>query len=190
MRPPAQAAEGLARRFAATKSETYDKMRLTRDQLFARLAELGIETQTVEHPPAFTVADSSSIEIPLPGAYTKNLFLKDEEGTLVLVIAKSTTPVDLKVLSKRLGAGRFSFGKPELLMSVLGVTPGSVTAFAVVNDAARRVKVVFDQALMAGDSVNCHPLENTATTNIARDDLLRFIRTTGHEPRVMVLTAA
>ena len=95
-----------------------------------------------------------------------------------------------KRLSKRLGAGRFSFGKPELLMEALGVTPGSVTAFAVVNDAARRVKVVFDQALMADDRVNCHPLENTATTNIARDDLLRFIRTTGHEPRVMVLTAA
>jgi len=165
-------------------------MPLTRDQLLVLLGELGVETTTVEHPPAFTVADSSSIEILLPGAHTKNLFLKDDEGTLVLVIAKSTTSVDLKALSKRLGAGRFSFGKPELLMSALGVTPGSVTAFAVANDKARRVKVIFDQALMADDSVNCHPLENTATTNIARDDLLRFIRTTGHEPRVMVLTAA
>jgi len=165
-------------------------MRLTRDQLFARLTELGIETQTVEHPPAFTVADSSSIEIPLPGAHTKNLFLKDDEGSLVLVVAKSTTHINLKTLSKRLGAGRFSFGKPELLMDTLGVTPGSVTAFAVINDIARRVKVIFDQALMAEASVNCHPLENTATTNVARDDLLRFIRTTGHEPRVMVLTAA
>ena len=165
-------------------------MPLTRDQLLVLLGELGVETTTVEHPPAFTVADSSSIEIPLPGAHTKNLFLKDDEGTLVLVIAKSTTSVDLKALSKRLGARRFSFGKPELLLSALGVTPGSVTAFAVANDKARCVKVIFDQALMADDSVNCHPLENTATTNIARDDLLRFIRTTGHEPRVMVLTAA
>jgi Ala-tRNA(Pro) deacylase len=166
------------------------EMPITRDQLFARLDELGIETQTVEHPPAFTVADSSAIEIPLTGAHTKNLFLKDDEGMLVLVVAKSTTRVDLKALSKRLGAGRFSFGKPELLMSALGVTPGSVTAFAIINDAAKRVKIVLDQALMAADRVNCHPLENTATTNIARDDLLRFIRTTGHEPRVMVLTAA
>jgi Ala-tRNA(Pro) deacylase len=165
-------------------------MPLTRDQLFQQLADLGIETETVEHPPAFTVADSSAIEIPLPGAHTKNLFLKYEEGTLVLVIAKSTTRVDLKTLSKRLGAGRFSFGKPELLMDALGVTPGSVTALAVANDTARRVKVVFDQALMAHDRVNCHPLENTATTNIAREDLLRFIRKTGHEPRVMILTAA
>jgi Ala-tRNA(Pro) deacylase len=164
-------------------------MPFTRDQLLAHLAELGLETQTVEHPPAFTVADSSAIEMPLPGAHTKNLFLKDDEGTLVLVVAKSTTRVDLKTLAKRLGAGRFSFGKPELLMSALGVAPGSVTAFAVINDAAKRVKVVLDQALMAEGSINCHPLENTATTNIARDDLLRFIRTTGHEPRIMVLTA-
>jgi Ala-tRNA(Pro) deacylase len=164
-------------------------MPFTRDQLLAHLAELGLETQTVEHPPAFTVADSSAIEMPLPGAHTKNLFLKDDEGTLVLVVAKSTTRVDLKTLAKRLGAGRFSFGKPEMLMSALGVAPGSVTAFAVINDAAKRVKVVLDQALMAEGSINCHPLENTATTNIARDDLLRFIRTTGHEPRIMVLTA-
>jgi Ala-tRNA(Pro) deacylase len=162
---------------------------LNRKQLFARLEELRIETTTIEHPPAFTVAESSAIETLLPGAYTKNLFLKDDDGTLVLVVAKSSTQVDLKALSKRLGAGRFSFGKPELLMSALGVTPGSVTAFAVVNDAASRVKVVIDQALMAHDSLNCHPLENTATTSIARDDLLRFILSTGHEPRIMVLIA-
>jgi Ala-tRNA(Pro) deacylase len=165
-------------------------MPLTRDQLFSLLGELGIKTTTVEHPPAFTVADSSSIDIPLPGAHTKNLFLKDDEGTLVLVIAKSTTSIDLKAVSKRLGAGRFSFGKPELLMTALGVIPGAVTAFAVANDTTQRVKVLFDQTLMVADSVNCHPLENTATTNIARDDLLRFIRSTGHAPRVMVLTAA
>jgi Ala-tRNA(Pro) deacylase len=165
-------------------------MPLTREQLFAVLGDLGIETKTVEHPPAFTVEESSSIQISLPGAFTKNLFLKDDEGTLVLVIAKTTTRVDLKALSRRLGAGRFSFGKPDLLMSTLGVTPGSVTAFAIINDTARRVKVVLDQDLMADDSLNCHPLENTATTNIARDDLLRFIRSTGHEPRIMALTAA
>jgi Ala-tRNA(Pro) deacylase len=164
-------------------------MPLSRTQLLALFDELGIETKTVEHPPVFTVAESGTIEIPLPGAHTKNLFLKDGEGTLVLVIAKSTTTVDLKSLAKRLGAGRFSFGKPELLMDTLGVTPGSVTAFAVANDTGRRVKVIIDQTLMAEDSVNCHPLENTATTNIARDDLLRFIRSTGHDPRIMALTA-
>ncbi len=164
-------------------------MPLTRDELMARLASMEIAVTTFEHEAAFTVSQSSAIDIPLPGAHTKNLFLKDDKGTLVLVIAKSTTHTDLKSLARQLGAGRFSFGRPELLMSVLGVTPGSVTAFAVVNDTERRVCVVFDQELMSYDSVNCHPLQNTATTNIARDDLLRFIRATGHEPRVMDLTA-
>ena len=162
---------------------------INRAQLIARLEEFHIRTTTVEHAPAFTVAESSAIETILPGAYTKNLFLKDDEGMLFLVVAKSSTQVDLKALARRLGAGRFSFGKPELLMSALGVTPGSVTAFAVINDTVRRVKVVINQTLMAHVSINCHPLENTATTNIARDDLLRFIRSTGHEPRVMVLIA-
>ncbi len=165
-------------------------MSLSRQQLLSVLSEFGIESKTVDHPPAFTVADTTSIEIPLPGAHTKNLFLKDDKGRLFLVIAKSSTEVDLKALSKRLGAGRFSFGKPELLLDVLGVTPGAVTAFATINDTGGRVKIVFDQALMSEESINCHPLENTATTNIAREDLLRFIRTTGHEPYVMVLTAS
>jgi Ala-tRNA(Pro) deacylase len=164
-------------------------MPLSRDELFSRFAELGIATETIEHPAVFTVAESQTVEIPLPGAHTKNLFLKSERGALVLVIAKSSTQVDLKALGKRLGTGRFSFGKPDLLMSTLGVTPGSVTAFAVANDSAGRINVVIDAALAGDGSVNCHPLENTATTNIAYEDLLRFIRSTGHEPSVMTLTA-
>jgi Ala-tRNA(Pro) deacylase len=165
-------------------------MPTSRAQLFSTLTELGITTETIDHPAVFTVAESDKVEIPLPGAHTKNLFLKDDKGALFLVVANSETRVDLKALSKRLGAGRFSFGKPELLMETLGITPGAVTAFAVINDTAQRVKIVVDQALMAADSINCHPLENTATTNIARDDLLRFIRATGHDPRIMVLTTA
>lgn len=163
---------------------------ITRAELFARLEQLNIATTTVEHPAVQTVAESSTIDIGLPGAHTKNLFLKDDKGALVLVIAKSSTKVDLKALSKRLPAGRFSFGKPELLHETLGVTPGSVTAFAIINDAPQRVKVVIDEALVAHDSLNCHPLENTATTNIALSDLLRFIRATGHEPNIHSLTAA
>jgi Ala-tRNA(Pro) deacylase len=165
-------------------------MPATRQNLFARLAELGIETHTVEHEALFTVAESSKLERELPGAHTKNLFLKDEDGDLFLVVAQTTTRVDLKVLARTLGAGRFSFGKPELLMEALGVPPGSVTAFAVINDGARRVRLVIDAELMRHDSINCHPLENTATTNIARDDLLRFIRSCGHEPRIAVLGGA
>ncbi len=159
----------------------------TRDDLFAHLATMGINTTTVEHPPARTVAESSTIVIALPGAHTKNLFLKDEKGVLLLVVAKSSARVDLKYLARSLGIGRLSFGRPELLMETLGVTPGSVTAFSIINDKQRRVCVILDQELLAHDSVNCHPLENTATTNIALADLLRFIRETGHEPKSLGL---
>lgn len=159
----------------------------TRAELMNRLAELGIETRTVDHPAVFTVAESSEIDRLIPGGHTKNLFLKDNKGALFLVVAHAHTPVDLKALGKTIGAGRLSFGRPELLQAVLGVTPGSVTVFALINDAARRVAVIVDGALMAFDTVNGHPLENNATTNIARDDLLAFIRACGHEPRILYL---
>ncbi len=160
---------------------------ITREELFAQLATMGINTTTIEHPPVLTVAESSTIDIALPGAHTKNLFLKGQEGSLLLVIAISSTRVDLKYLARKLGIGRVSFGKPELLMETLGVTPGSVTAFSIINDNQHRVRVILDQELLAYDSVNCHPLENTATTNIALADLLRFIRETGHEPKSLGL---
>lgn len=162
-------------------------MPASRKDLFERLAELGIETTTVEHEAVFTVAESGELERKLPGAHTKNLFLKDEKGALFLVVAMSSTRIDLKALSKTLSAGRPSFGKPELLLDVLGVPPGAVTAFSVINDQARRVSVVIDAELMKHETINCHPLENTATTNIAREELLRFIRACGHEPRVVML---
>lgn len=158
-----------------------------RARLFACFERLGIVTRTVDHPPVFTVAESTAIERAIPGGHTKNLFLKDAKGALFLVVAESHTQVDLKAFSRRLRAGRFSFGKAELLMEVLGVTPGSVTAFAAMNDSQGRVAVVLDQALMRHDTINGHPLDNAATTNIARDDLLRFLAATGHAPSVLAL---
>lgn len=162
----------------------------TREQLFARLEELGIATRTLDHPPVFTVAESDEVERQLPGGHTKNLFLKDAKGNLYLVVAWASTSVDLKTLPQTINSHRLSFGKAELLMETLGVTPGSVTAFSVINDTAQRVTVIFDSALLANETINCHPLENTATTNIAREDLLRFIRATGHEPRIATLNRA
>ncbi len=163
---------------------------LTRARLFARFDELGIVTRSIEHPPLFTVAESAAVERQLPGGHTKNLFLKDAKANLYLVVALSSTAVDLKTLPQTINSHRLSFGKPELLMETLGVTPGSVTAFSVVNDTSLRVQVIIDAALLAHETINCHPLENTATTNIARDDLLRFIRATGHEPRIAVLNGS
>ncbi len=162
-------------------------MSATCQDLFNRLEELAIASTTVDHPAVFTVAESSAIDRDIPGGHTKNLFLKDAKGRLFLIIAHTHTQVDLKRLPKVIGSARLSFGRAELLQQVLGVAPGAVTAFALINDTKQQVAVVVDRALMAFDSINCHPLENTATTNIARDDLLRFIRACGHAPRILYL---
>lgn len=162
----------------------------TRADLFARLDELGIHTATIDHEAVFTVAESDRLHREIAGGHTKNLFLKDHKDRLWLVVAESHTPVDLKALSKTIGSGRLSFGKPELLLQVLGVQPGSVTALALINDTERRVSVVVDRALMQYDIINCHPLENTATTSIRRDDLIKFMEACGASPSVLPLTAA
>ncbi len=162
-------------------------MAANRATLFARLEELGIGTTTVEHEAVFTVAQSFALRTSLPGARTKNLFLTGKDGRMVLVVAKDDTRVDLKALATRLGAGRFSFGKGELLEAVLGVPAGSVTPFALINRSTAGVAVVVDQALMEFAEINCHPLENTATTRISTPDLLRFIEACGHAPLVLDL---
>lgn len=156
--------------------------------LNARLAALGIDTTTVEHEPVFTVEESAALRTSIPGAHTKNLFLTDTDGRMVLVTAKDDTRVDLKALAKKLGAGRFSFGKAERLAAVLGVSAGSVTPLALMNASAAGVTVVVDQALMDFAEVNCHPLENTATMRFATADLIRFIRACGHEPLILRLS--
>jgi Ala-tRNA(Pro) deacylase len=163
-------------------------MPLTKDELLAHLAALGIATTTIEHPAVFTVTESDALEKQLSGGHTKNLFLKDAKDRLFLVVAESHAVVDLKTLHTRIGAARLSFGKPDLLMEVLGIPPGSVTAFSLANDRGKRVNVVVDAALMQYDTINCHPLVNTATTNIRRDDLLRFMRACGHEPQITALS--
>lgn len=162
----------------------------SRADLMARLDALGIASRTVEHAAVFTVAESEQLHRDLPGGHTKNLFLKDNKDKLYLIVAESHTPIDLKALPKLIGSGRLSFGKAELMQEVLGVTPGSVTALALMHDKTQRVTVVVDQRLMQYDSINCHPLTNTATTSLARDDLLKFMRACGHEPRVLAISAA
>jgi Ala-tRNA(Pro) deacylase len=163
-------------------------MRADRNTLEARLAALGIATTTVAHAAVFTVEESVALRDSIPGAHTKNLFLIDAGGRMVLVVAKDDTRVDLKALAKRLGFGRFSFGKAERLQGVLGVSPGSVTPLALINQSASDVAVVVDQAIMNFAEVNCHPLENTATTRMATADLVRFIRECGHEPLILALS--
>ena len=160
---------------------------LTPDQLFARLDELGIAHRTYSHPPVFTVAEAVALRGQLPGGHCKSLFLKDKKGGLWLVLALEERPIDLKRLAALLGAPRFSFGNAELLYQVLGVRPGSVTPFALINDATRRVAIVLDRAMLDHDPLNYHPLYNDRTTAIAPADLLRFIAWCGHRPRIVDL---
>ena len=160
-------------------------MPATPADLFAMLDRLGIAHSTVTHAPLFTVEQSRALRGTIPGGHTKNLFLKDKKGALYLVTALEDAAIELKSLHRRLGAsGRFSFGPADQMLEVLGIEPGAVTPFAAMNDTAQRVTVVLDQALMAHPVINCHPLRNTMTTSIARDDLVRFLEATGHRPRI------
>ena len=164
-------------------------MPATRADLMARLDELGIETVTHVHPPVFTVEEAKRHCGHLPGGHCKSLFLKDKKGLLWLVVTLDERRVDLKALSRALGAARFSFGKAELLHEVLGVTPGAVTPFGLINDRERRVNVVLDAEMMALGLLNYHPLGNDATTAIAPRGLLALIVSFGHRPRVFDFAA-
>lgn len=162
---------------------------LDRAGLLAHLADLGIATRTHDHPAVFTVAESRDIKAAIPGAHSKNLFLKDKKDNVFLVVAEGDAAIDLKKIHEKIGAsGRVTFGKPELLWQLLGVIPGSVTPFGVVNDRDRVVSVVLDAAMMEHAMLNFHPLENTATTSIDRADLVRFLEATGHPPRVIAVS--
>jgi Ala-tRNA(Pro) deacylase len=156
-----------------------------RRDLIAFLESLGIATTTVGHPPLFTVGQSQALRGEIPGGHTKNLFLKDRKDAVFLVVAEEDADIDLKTLHQRIGAARLSFGRAELLMELLGVAPGAVTPFGVLNDRGRRVAVVLDEGLMRHEVLNFHPLTNDATTSIAREDLLRFLEATGHTPRIL-----
>ena len=123
----------------------------------------------------------------ISGGHCKNLFLKDKKGALWLVVCLENAQIDLKSLPSKIGSGRISFGKPDLLLEVLGIEPCSVTPFALINDKERRVNLILDAKMMECDTLNFHPLENTATTSIKSSDLLEFISSCGHRPQTVLL---
>ncbi|MER8549928.1 prolyl-tRNA synthetase associated domain-containing protein [Mesorhizobium sp. M0684] len=162
----------------------------TEAELFAFLAGLGIEVSTRRHPPLFTVADSQALRGEIAGGHTKNLFLKDKKDNFFLVSVGEEAVVDLKHIHHLIGAaGRLSFGRPEMLMQLLGVVPGAVTVFGLINDTERRIKVVLDEELMSHAVVNAHPLTNEATTSIAAADLVKFVEATGHDAVILKVSA-
>lgn len=155
-------------------------MAATPDDLFAALDALGIVHRTVWHEAMFTVEQSAALKVDMPGAHTKNLFLKDANGALVLIAAEAHNTLRLNQLHRLIGTKRLSFGPAELMQEVLGVSPGSVTAFALMNDRAGTVRFIVDAVLAAADIVNFHPLVNTGTTAISQADFRRFVAATGH----------
>jgi len=162
-----------------------------RAPLFARLDALGVAHKTVEHPAFYTVEEGRAFKADMPGAHSKTLFLKDKKGALVMAVSHADTRADLNALGKRIGAkGRLSFCAPELMDEVLGVAPGSVTPFALLNDREGRVSTVVVDAALVGDA-RCwfHPMENTASTAISPDGLFVFLRAEGPEPVVLDLSA-
>ncbi|MEQ5776163.1 prolyl-tRNA synthetase associated domain-containing protein [Thalassospira sp. NFXS8] len=156
-------------------------------RLFDCLNKLGIEFNTFEHAPLFTVEESQALRGDLPGMHSKNLFLKDKKGALWLVVAEENQPIRINHLHKKLGCNRLSFGNSDLLLETLGVMPGSVTPFSLINDDAKIVNVAFDSAFFRDpDNVlNFHPLRNDRTTSIAPADLLKFVTSLGYDPKML-----
>ncbi len=159
-----------------------------RDELFQRFDSLGISVKTYDHAPVFTVEEAKRVHDGIPGGHCKNLFCKDEKGALWLIVALEDSVINLKSAPGKIGSKRLTFGKPDLLMEILGVEPGSVTPFRLINDPHARTNVILDERMMTEEKLNFHPLQNAATTTIASQDLLTFIRSCGHDPRIVAVS--
>lgn len=158
-------------------------------KLYADLQALDIPYDVVEHPAVFTVEESQAVDGDIPGAHTKNLFLKDAGGRFWLVTVPAALRADLKALPAAMGAKRVSFGKGEDMERLIGVTPGSVTPLGAIADSDGAVTIVLDAALAAADRVNCHPLRNTATLGLSGADLVRALTHWGHPPVIVDVPA-
>lgn len=162
-----------------------------RKKLAAYLDKLSIVTKTYEHEAVFSVKESEKIKLAMPGAHTRNLFLKDKKGRIFLVTLGAHAALDLKTLSAKIGAsGRLSFASAEKLDELLGLYPGAVSVFGLMNDTNQNVTLILDKALMQNALINAHPMTNEATTSIKHDDLIRFIEATGHTPHIIEISEA
>lgn len=160
---------------------------LSSAELLMRLETLEIAHRTLQHAPVYTVAESRELRADFPGGHSKNLFLRNKKGRMWLITCLEDRDIDLKTLAERVGAGRFSFASAERLMRYLGVIPGAVTPFAVINDHGGVVQMVLDAGLLVHDPLNFHPLDNAMTTAISADGLLRFLKYAEHPPQIVDL---
>lgn len=159
------------------------------EDLFAYLDRLGLDHETRWHEATFTVDEGRDLKETMPGGHTKNLFMKDKDGVIVLIAAHAESELKLNQLHKLIGTRRLSFASGELMEELLRVTPGSVTAFSLINDTEKKVQFVVDAALMAFETLNFHPLVNTGTTAISRSDFKRFVDATGHDLTIVDFAA-
>ena len=157
------------------------------ERLFQRLRKLGIEAPPVRHPPVFTVEEAKQFRGEIEGCHTKSLFLRNKKGEMWLVSCAEDQAVDLKSLGQLLGAGRLSFGSADRLMKYLGLTPGAVSPFGVINDKGRAVQVVLDEKMLEREPLNFHPLDNSMTSSISRDGLIQFLEAENHPPVIVSL---
>jgi len=162
---------------------------LRRAELLGYLAKCQIEQKTVDHPAIFTVDEGRDIKTTMVGGHSKNLFLRDKKKIYFLAVAHVDTRIDLVALGKVIGArGRLSFGAGSVMEEMLGVSPGSVTPFAMINDRDHAIsKVILDKNLMMCNPVWFHPLENTASTAVSPDGLLEFFKSLEIEPIILDL---
>lgn len=179
----------MSEKASVQKENETEKNVATPKDLLALLEDLDIEYQYHEHHAVFTVEESSKIEDDIPGAHCRNLYLRDKKKRNFLVTAMNETPVDLKALEKEIGCARLSFGSADRLWQFLGVKPGSVCPYAVINDTEQAVRVILDKKMMEQGRVNYHPLENTMTIGVSPDGLLKFLKHTGHDPKILDLEA-
>lgn len=160
-------------------------MAMTPDQLFNLFDQLDIPVRTFQHKPTFTVEEGRDLKVDVSGGHSKNLFMKDKTGQLILISAHADAKLKLNRLHKLIGTGRLSFGSADDMEAVLGVAPGSVTAFALANDRDRRVRFLLERSLSECDPLNFHPLRNDMTTSISRADFTRFVANTGHSCEIV-----
>lgn len=159
----------------------------TPEDLLAYLDRLGIAYSLHIHAPIFTVAEGEPLKKAIPGLHCRNLFLRDKKENMFLVVAANETAIDLTKLPVLLGCGRLSFGSPDRLWRHLGIRPGSVCPYTILNDPQHKVRLVLDAAMMRAEIVNYHPLDNAMTIGHSPADLLKFVESTGRVPFVLDL---
>lgn len=174
----------------ASASDTPAPLPVSAQDLLGVLQTLDIEVKLYEHEPIFTVAEGEHLKADMPGVHVRNLFLRDKKKKNFLIVAANETEIDLKKLSDLIGAARFSFGSDERLFEHLGIRPGAVNPFTVINDPDNQVTLYLDATMMDADLINVHPMDNAKTVGIAPKDLIRFLDHIGHDYSIIDLSPA